>query len=166
MIEIERKFIIEMPDIEKLKTVCGYTASDIEQIYLISDRDVTRRIRRRKTDGITRYYETVKRRIDALSAIEDEGEITEGEYLLRKSEIAPDTHPIIKCRHTFPYGEHLFEIDVYPEWQAHAILEVELPSREAELHLPDFIKVVREVTGIKAYSNASMSRSFPPEPEA
>ena len=39
----------------------------------------------------------------------------------------------------------------------------ELEATLSEIEMPDFIHVVREVTGIRAYSNAAMSRSFPGE---
>ena len=39
----------------------------------------------------------------------------------------------------------------------------ELKSREAEVKIPEFLTILREVTGNKAYSNAGMSRAFPEE---
>ena len=61
------------------------------------------------------------------------------------------------------YGGQLFEIDVYPAWKNTAIMETELDDREREVEIPTFIEIIREVTGYKAYSNASMSKSFPKE---
>ena len=77
--------------------------------------------------------------------------------------ILEGTSPINKTRHTFSYLGQLFEIDIYPQWQHSAIMETELSSREAAVSFPAFIEIIREVTGDKAYSNAGMSRSFPPE---
>ncbi len=98
-----------------------------------------------------------------MSVIEDEAEISAEEYAELKEKIDTATRPLYKARHTFRYGEQLFEVDIYPEWENTAIMEAELPSRDTELFLPPFIKVVREVTGVKGYSNAAMSRSFPSE---
>jgi len=42
-------------------------------------------------------------------------------------------------------------------------METELPSEDTNTDIPPFIKIIKEVTGIKAYSNASMSRAFPNE---
>ena len=162
-IEIERKFVIAMPDVSALAKVDGYSVSDIDQTYLVSAPHVTRRVRARRYQGSTVYTETKKVRIDKMSALEDEREITESEYTAMLFEIAPGTVTLHKTRHTFPYLGRTVEIDIYPDWQRSCILEVELESEDEELMLPDFIKVVREVTGDKGYSNAAMSRKFPEE---
>ena len=162
-IEIERKFVIEMPDTSALSMLEGYTASDIDQTYLSSMPHVTRRVRARKYRDRTVYTETKKVRIDKMSAFEDERELTEDEYSTLLGDIAPGTVTLRKTRHTFPWCERIIEIDVYPNWQRSCILEVELSSMQEEIILPGFIKVISEVTGDKRYSNASMSREFPDE---
>ena len=162
-VEIERKFIIRKPDEDALSRLNGYTRSEIEQIYLASPVGVTHRIRSRRYADRTEYTETVKLRIDKSSANELESEITEERFLELSRNIADGTRPIVKTRHTFPMGGHVFEIDVYPEWQSTCILEVELSHRDEEIIFPSLISPVREVTGEKPYSNASMSRVFPPE---
>ena len=162
-IEIERKFVIEMPDISVLSSLPGYSSSDIEQTYLSSDAGVTRRVRARKYQGRTVYTETKKMRIDNMSAHEDERKITREEYETLLSEIMTGTVTIFKTRHTFDFSGRVLEIDIYPNWRKTAILEVELDSREATLDMPDFIKVVAEVTGEKKYSNAAMAHEFPNE---
>jgi CYTH domain-containing protein len=116
-------------------------------------------------DGVAKYYETVKRRIDKMSSDENEREISAEEYAHLRADIDPATRPIYKIRYTFRHGSHLFEVDVYPEWERTAIMEVELPSRDTPVDIPDFISVVREVTGVRGYSNAAMSREFPKEEE-
>ena len=162
-IEIERKYVISMPDVCAMQSEKGYTSSDIVQIYLTSAPHVTHRVRSRTKGGVTQYTETKKVRISGMSAYEDECEITESEFLALRENIDPDTTPIIKTRHTFVYQSQLFEIDVYPNWQSCAIMETELPSEDTVVEIPSFIKIIKEVTGIKAYSNASMSRVFPKE---
>ena len=162
-IEIERKYVISMPDICAMQSEEGYTSSDIEQIYLKSSPRVTHRVRCRTKGGVTKYTETKKMRISGMSAIEDEREITENEFESLRESIDPDTTPIIKTRHTFVYRGQLFEIDIYPGWKSCAIMETELPSEDTEVEIPSFINIIKEVTGIKAYSNASMSRVFPKE---
>jgi CYTH domain-containing protein len=42
-------------------------------------------------------------------------------------------------------------------------METELEYRDEEVILPSFIKILREVTGDRSYSNAGMAESFPPE---
>ena len=162
-IEIERRFVIKKPSDRTLAAIGNISVSDIEQTYLESAPHITRRVRKRTAEGVSRFYETSKIRIDASSAIEDEREITEQEYLSLLSLKAPDSVTLIKRRTVVPYGGRLLEIDEYPRWRSTCVLEVELDSADAPLDLPASIEIVREITGEKCYSNASMSRAFPPE---
>ena len=140
-----------------------YTRSEITQIYLKSPDGITRRVRCRERSGNITYTETKKVRIDKMSAYEDEREISYEEFVDLSSEKDEKTLPIIKTRHTFTYEGQLFEIDVYPKWKSTAIMETELEARDKEVKFPEFITIIREVTGDKNYSNAGMSRSFPDE---
>lgn len=162
-IEIERKYIIEKPEMEKLLSIKGVSVSSIVQIYLEAPTGVTRRIRSRSYSDGTRYFETVKRRIDEISAYEDEREISEAEFIEKSKEIKKGSAPIRKERIAFSYNGKTLEIDIYPEWDKTAIMEIELNSRDEEIKVPDFLKIIREVSGEKQYSNASMSEKFPPE---
>lgn len=162
-IEIERKYVIEMPDISLMQGQPDHTVSDIVQIYLDSAPHVTHRVRSRTRDGVCTYTETKKVRISGMSAYEDEREINAAEFLTLSANVAHGTTPITKTRHTFLYRGQLFEIDIYPNWKSTAIMETELLSEDIAVEIPPFIKIIKEVTGIKAYSNASMSRAFPDE---
>ena len=165
-IEIERKYIIKMPSVERLREMPGYTVSDITQTYLSASGDgVTERVRMRAYAGGVRYYHTVKRRIDGMSSVEEEGEIERSEYeslLLRRDE---GSRPIEKTRHTFSHGGMTVEIDKYRAWDNIAVLEVELPSRDVLPTLPDFIEILFDATGNFALSNASLAKHFPSESE-
>lgn len=162
-VEIERKFIIEMPEIAALQSYDGYTWSEIEQTYLSSTRGVTHRVRARRYADRSVYTETKKVRIDRMSAFEDEREISFEDYLELLTRMREGTRTIRKQRHEISYLGRIFEIDVYPEWGRTAVLEVELESREAEFELPGDLRIVAEVTGDKRYSNASMAKEFPTE---
>ena len=162
-IEIERKYIIKLPELSELCTQKNYTESDIVQIYLASEQGLTHRIRSRRYADKTVYTETTKKRIDKMSVWEDEREISEEEFASLSKSIDNGTRPIIKKRVTFDYLGTTVEIDIYPDWHRHAILETELLSREASAVLPPFIEITKEVTGDFRYSNAAMARSFPEE---
>ena len=163
-IEIERKYIIEKPSVSDMESMPEYSRSEITQIYLDTLPGITHRIRRREyRGGRVEYTETVKKRIDRISSYEDEREIGEREYNELLPKMAEGVRPLRKVRHTFLYLGQIFEIDIYPEWERTCIMETELSAREDDPPMPDFIKTVRDVTGVKAYSNASMSREFPSE---
>lgn len=162
-VEIERKYVIVMPDTDTLRSQSGYTVSEIEQTYIESAEHVTHRVRARRYADRVVYTETKKVRIDKMSAIEDEREISEREYLDLLAKRKTGTHTVRKTRHTFEHAGQIFEIDVYPEWVRTAVMETELESRGQTVSMPDFIRIVAEVTGDKKYSNASMSQIFPEE---
>ena len=164
-LEIERKFLIAMPDEGELARQDGARCDEILQTYLLSEDGVTARVRARRGEGGTVYTATEKRRLSDLTAVEDEREVTEAEYralLLRRDGALT---PIEKRRYAIPYGGHTLEIDVYPFWQKQAVLEVELPSEDTPLALPPFIRVIREVSGDRRYKNVSLARSIPAEDE-
>ena len=163
-IEIERKYVIEKPDVSVMSACAGYSSSEIVQIYLTSEVGITHRVRSRAfSGGKTLYYETKKIRIDKMSSHELEREIKRDEFDALAEKIAEGSRPIIKTRHTFDYLSQTFEIDVYPDWERTCIMETELPLRDTEVSFPDFIRMIAEVTGDKRYSNAAMSRKFPDE---
>lgn len=162
-IEIERKYIIKMPNVALLSEQQEYTKSDILQIYLSSPKGETHRVRRRAYSDRIEYYETRKIRIDAMSVTELEGIISKESFDELSKSMDSATAPITKTRHTFLYKGQIFEIDVYPEWKTTAIMETELSSREEQVEFPPFIEIIREVTGEKEYSNAAMSKRFPTE---
>ena len=162
-LEIERKYIIEMPDRNILMLQKDYTSSSILQIYLPSQNGETHRIRKRSYSDRVECTETRKIRLNKMSSHEIEGEISEEEFARLALNPLPESLPIEKTRYTFSYCNQIFEIDVYPRWTKTAIMETELDECEREVEIPSFIKIIREVTGDKSYSNASMSRKFPDE---
>ena len=162
-VEIERKYIIKMPVLNVLAKQQEYTKSDIVQIYVASATGETHRVRRRAYSDRVEFIETRKIRIDSMSVTEIEGEISDERFNELAGNILDGSSPVLKTRHTFLYSGQIFEIDIYPQWKNTAIMETELESREEQVEIPDFIEIIREVTGEKMYSNASMSVSFPQE---
>ena len=163
-IEIERKYIIYKPNLSLLSRSEFFREYSIIQTYLQSPDKTTRRVRKIEYNGIIRYIETVKRRIDALSSYEDERLIEEEEYQELLSDRLKGSRDIVKTRYEFYYERQKYEIDVYGEWKNFCIMETELDSRDDIFELCPFINVYAEVTGRKEYSNMSMSLSFPEEP--
>lgn len=155
--EMERKFLIEYPDMEWLENHPLCHRIDIDQTYLKSDSGEEIRIRRRGEDGNYIYYETHKQNIDGMKRISTEVRLSKSEYRRRLKNADPDRRPIHKKRYCLTYDNQYFEIDVYPFWEDRAILEIEL--REAsEIRFPEQIHVIREVTEDAAYKNASLAK--------
>ncbi len=164
-LEIERKYLIRMPDVARLEAMPGCAVWDVVQMYLRRDADGgTRRVRRVCAGGEVKHYFTHKRRIDALSCEETEGEIAPEEYAALAAQADPDRRPVEKRRLRIPYMGQLLEVDIYSFWSDRATLEIELESEDQPVRLPDWLEVVREVTGEEAYKNFSLAHSVPMEP--
>ncbi len=155
--EIERKYLIERPDEGALSALPEARVSDIVQTYLTSDVG-ERRVRRWTEGGKVTYFYTFKLKKSSIRRIEIEEEIDEAAYLALLGEADPAMRSLHKRRYTIPYGPHTAEIDIYPFFPDTAILEIELGSEEEEVLLPDFLRVIREVTGERAYKNPVLAR--------
>ena len=156
--EIERKYLIEYPDLNILE---NYPKSDIAQTYLKTNDGMTSRVRKRASGGVTKYIFTEKKRITDVKCIENERELSAVEYeeLLKLADTERRT--VIKTRYCVPYNGRVVEVDIYPFWSDRAIAEVEMESEDEAVCLPDFIKVIRDVTAEKAYKNASIAKKIP-----
>jgi len=163
-LEIERKFLIRMPDQDMLSAMPGCVKWEIAQTYLhIGPNGETRRVRRIFTDGREQFIHTEKTRVSGLSSGEAEREITAAEYRELLKDADPDRAPIDKIRYRVPYMDQLLEIDVYSFWNDRATLEIELESEDQPVYIPDWLSVIRDVSGDYAYKNSMLARHVPME---
>lgn len=153
--EIERKYLIEYPDIEFLKSYPFCNAVEISQSYIKVNSE-NARVRKRGADGGYTYYKTVKKNIDGIKRIEIEDILTADEYEKLLSDSNQKT-TIEKTRYCVVYDNRYFEIDVFPFSQDKAFMEIELTSDDEQVNLPPFIKVIKEVTEDKEYRNSSLA---------
>ena len=160
-LEIERKFLIRMPDIAFLSAQPGARIKHITQTYLLSPAGVTARVRRVKEDGVVRYIRTEKSRLSDRTAIEREQELDEEGYRAALRVADPERLPIKKTRYAVPYEGHVMEVDIYTFWDDRATLEVELTSEDEAFLLPSYLSVVAEVTSDRRYKNAQLARAVP-----
>ena len=156
--EIERKFLIEYPDLKALEAMPNCRRVEIIQTYLKSEGNEEVRIRQRGINGHYMYYETRKRPVSGMKRIEIEKRLTQEEYLARLMEADPERRPIRKDRYCLADGNQYFEIDVYPFWKDQAVLEIELTDPEEEIRFPEFLKLIREVTDDENYRNAALAK--------
>ena len=159
--EIERKFLIYYPNIKELEKLDNCTKVDITQTYLKSVDDTERRIRARGIDGDCLYYLTEKKKISNIKRIELERKLTKDEYLNLLMEENTKLHTIHKTRYCLSENNQYFEIDIYPEWDKQAIMEIELANEDDVIKIPDFIKIIKEVTDDDQYKNYQMAKEMP-----
>lgn len=154
--EIERKFLIEKYKGE----IEGEQVWDIVQTYLKrTDPDIQRRVRRITCDGKVTCFYTEKRFIAHGVREENEREISSEEYDRLKKEADPVLTEIIKRRRIFVYDNKTLEMDEYPFSEKYASVEAELENITEEIKLPDFIRVIKEVTADCRYSNSVIAKN-------
>lgn len=156
--EIERKFLIEYPDVRMLAALPNCEKVEIIQTYLKSDADEEVRIRQRGAKGNYIYYETRKKTITGLKRIEIEHRLTKDEYLERLMQADPDRRQIRKDRYCLADRSQYFEIDVYPFWNDKAIVEIELSDPDEDIRFPKMLKIIKEVTDDPKYKNSSLAK--------
>ena len=155
--EIERKFLVEMPDVNTLDIK---RKMDIIQTYLKDgENNIQRRVRCISENGNTQYIYTEKLFITAVTRKEMEYEIDENEYNRLILQAREECLPINKTRYCFDYDGQLFELDVYPFSENLATMELELSSEKQEISFPDNISILKEVTGNSDYSNISLANA-------
>ena len=158
--EIERKFLIEYPDVAALEKLPNCQRVEIIQTYLTAPQGEESRVRQRGIDGNYIYFQTTKKKVTDLKRVEVERRLSKDEYLRLLMDADPGCRPIRKTRYCLTYDNQYFEIDVYPFWKDKAIVEIELADENEEIRFPAQIKVMEEVTDDESYKNASLARAY------
>ena len=156
--EIERKFLIEYPDIKILEENPNCRSIEIIQTYLNSENDDEIRVRQRGENGNYIYFKTIKKKISDIKRVEIEKRLSKDEYLTLLMDADTQKRQIRKTRYCLTYNNQYIEIDVYPFWNDKAIAEIELSDENEEIKFPNYIKVIKEVTDDDIYKNASLAR--------
>ena len=73
----------------------------------------------------------------------------------------PELTPIVKTRYRIPFGGQVLEFDIYPFWTDRAVLEIELDSEEEAPRIPEWVRVIREVTSDFRYKNVRLAAEVP-----
>lgn len=157
-LEIERRFLIEYPDLDALRRMPGYRVRHISQTYLRSDDDfVGGRIRKVVEDGRTSYIYTYKERLTDMTRREYEKEISFEEYSDLLTRKRKHTITIEKDRHIFEYAGLVYELDVYDFWDDKASMEAEVESEDVPIPIPPCVTLIKEVTDDRRYNNSRLA---------
>ena len=158
--EIERKFLIEYPDLNVLNNIKTCRKIHISQAYLTTPDEGYFRIRKRGEGKNAVYIKTVKIKISDIKRIEIENYISENEYNEYMNNKEYITGVISKDRYCIVWKNAYYELDVYPFWSDKATIEIELLSENQPYKLPDFVKLIREVTFEQEYRNLSLAQRY------
>ena len=157
-LEIERKYLIRMPDPVLLDRLCA-ERWEITQFYTA---DGLRGREIRRGDRVA-WVETRKERLSDLVRAEVERELTREEYDALLARRDPKRRVLEKTRWRIPWAGQLLEVDVFPFWNDRAFCEVELSSPDQSVTLPDWLTLIREVTHEHRYTNKSLTKRIPRE---
>ena len=155
--EIERKFLVEFPDVSLLDVKRRIA---IVQTYLVSGSNGSqRRVRSVDENGSVKYTYTEKIFLTPVTREENEFEISGEKYRQLLDEHRSDCPPVEKVRYCFDYQGQFFELDTYPFSDKLAIMELELASPNQTIDFPDKIRVIKEVSADPRYSNAALAKA-------
>lgn len=158
--EIEKKFLVKMPDLEMLETLSNVQKVEILQTYLNSSIGDETRVRQRGDGSNFIFTKTTKRAITGLKRIEVERQIDVNEYVSELLNADTSLHQIRKTRYCISYNNSYLELDVYPFWNEIAILEVELADEEETYELPNWIYIIADVTENVKFKNHSLAENY------
>ncbi len=154
--EIERKFLVEMPELAEVEKLPGCRRVEIEQAYLPTTNDERLRIRKWVEDGQAIYYKTRRRRVNGQK-IEVEERLAQRSYKEMLEEAGSALQLLHKTRYTFSYDGQLFQLDLYPFWQDQAVVKLEQNEENGQVRLPPELKLIREVTGEREYKDYTLA---------
>lgn len=156
-IEIERKFLLK-----KLPIIAPDDKIIVHQYYLKTKNGWERA---RSYDSLKNgkiYVHTIKTPVDKFSNIEEEKELTPSEFVsfIKKCE-KNNSSFIRKMRYIYEVGDLKWEVDKFIDLSL-IIAEIEIPSEDWDLVIPDFIEKIKllEVTELKQFSNRSLSQKY------
>ena len=152
----KRKYLITMPDMNRLVVNYGAVPFEMVQHYLVeTNPTIERRIRRQKNGSDYLYFYTEKHTMPDGSKWATERSISEKHYVRYLMECDSSMHSVRKVKHRFIYDGHRIEIDVYPFSDDRAVLFAYSDNEPAAL--PPEVRVIREVTGDPAFKNRRLA---------
>lgn len=155
-VQIEKKYLIEYPDIKYLESIDNCRKVEIIQTYLLPDADGgDQRIRQRGSDGNFTYYYTRKVYADG-GVIATERRLTKDEYLSYLMDADVSKRQIRKTRYSLTHENRYYEIDIFPFWSDKAMMSIELHSEKEIPEFPHCIKVIKEITGDPQYKHSAI----------
>lgn len=165
-LEIERKFLVKFPTSWSALSEIFEDLMDVKRIsqtYLKAEGDEPSARVRKTVEGLTGDTNTVyhfnqKKPVDSGVHEETEHEITQSQYQKYLNKANPDKVAVEKTRFVFKYNDQVFELDVFKgPLKGLAILEIELEDKNDTVELPPFLKMTKEVTDDKRFTNFSLA---------
>lgn len=151
-IEIERKFLV---DKSKLPELSNLKFRQISQCYITMEDDYVERVRLSIEPDNSFVCELTRKSAESGMSRTEETHNISLEEAIDKINRSP-YNVIHKKRYHYIHNDLLWEIDIFgAECKGLIVAEVEIPSEDYELDLPEF--VTEEVTDKKEYYNKELT---------
>ena len=154
------KYLVEVNDdtIENIKKEQNFSNTFIEQYYLASTGGMERRIRKRVRNGNELFSYSEAKYLSTNERIKSDKVLSSRQYYDYSSEIDPNINPVIKERYAFIKNNLFFKLDIFDFDSTKGMLSVQLAEGQ-EVVIPDYIKVIKDVTNDKNYKNYYLAQS-------
>lgn len=165
-LEQERKWLIEHPTSWILFSELLDNIVDVKRIsqtYLKSKPNEQAGRVRKTISGLTgdtdiQYHFNQKKPVKTGVHEEKEHEISKAKYEQALKQGDPKKCEVQKTRFVFKWHDQVFELDLFKgHLKGLAILELEMSSINDKVELPSFLKVHKEITDDKRYSNYNLA---------
>jgi CYTH domain-containing protein len=166
-LEIEKKYLVKFPtswsDLAELFDGI-VDVRRISQTYLKPNPGEQAARVRKTVEGLSGETETVyhfnqkKPTGDTGVHEETEYEISKNDYQKHLKNSNPTKCAVEKTRFVFDWHDQTFELDLFKgHLKGLAILEIELEDKDDVVELPPFLKVIKEVTDDKKFTNFALA---------
>ena len=150
---VEKKYLINIPDISYLDKLGGCSKVKMTLTYLNSSSEQCDiKLLLRDEDG-KKFYQKIIKGNNKKSTIS----LTAEEYIDELDNKMIDRNPIIKYRYSFIYHSVYYKIDIFED-KDFSILEVDLLNGHETIQFPSFIEVLKDVSDDPHYKNYNLSK--------
>ena len=155
----KHKYLIAMPDMNRLVVNYGAVPFEMTQNYLVvTNPRIERRIRKQKNGSDYLFFYTEKHLMEDGTKWDTERPISSKEYKKYLLEAEPELQPVHKVKYRFNLDRQRFEIDVYPFSKEKAVMFAYAGSDDRDVTPPAEVTILREVTGDPEYKNKTLAR--------
>ena len=160
-VEKFNKYLIEVDDevLAKFAQEANYSTSHIVQHYLRSENGYERRVRSRQSDDTVMYTYSEANYLNTNERIKTDSVITERQYKDYLHQADKDLNVLDKMRYSFIDDDLFYKLDVFNFDTTKGILSIDVPSDGRPIRIPDYVKVIKDVTGDINYKNYYLAKS-------
>ena len=155
--EAKKKYLIEYPDLSLLEKLENVERVELDQTYLKADNNEKIQIRKRGLGDDCIYYQT-RVRIQNGQLLQVEKRLTKAEYEEKLTQADPTRKQLHRTRYCIIDNNQYMEIDIYPFWNDKAILNIDVLDVNSNVYIPDYVKVVEDITNNPQYFNSELSK--------